>query len=100
MRRFRPQFTVRRLMIAVAVVSVLLGTLARLQSRSEFYRLASEAEAKSVLDVARSVASPLSQEDYARIRLKMVWHVSKMKIYSEASKRPWLPVAPIPPEPE
>lgn len=86
-------------MVVVASVSVALGNVRRLAARSEFYRLASEAESKNMLDVARLEPSPLSQAEYARVRPKMDWHVSKMRIYTEASKRPWLPVAPIQPEP-
>ena len=93
----RPRFTVRRLMIAVAVVAVLLGVVVGLKRRSDRFRAialryaAKHKEDRMAYDVVADEGRFLRRYDY---------HLSMQRKYEMATERPWLPVPPDPPEPE
>ena len=101
MRVPRVRFTVRRMMVAVAVVALVLGGVLRaldLARRSaEYRRKATEAEKHEKRLVSYSKRYP---ERAKRLRaLSGDWASVKEK-YHRAARYPWLPVAPDPPEPE
>jgi hypothetical protein len=87
----RVQFTIRRLMIAVALMALVAGLFAGLERR----RL-------RLLDVARVHADPIrvmtAETDIDRPEWQ--WHFAMYAKYSQAARRPWLPLAPDPPEPK
>jgi hypothetical protein len=90
MKFIRPRFTVRRLMVAVAIVAFVIATL----KRSEDYRRRAD-HFRSLQPDYISYQSALrdfwiKQEYYAQMEQK----------YRDAAWLPWLPVAPDPPEPE
>jgi hypothetical protein len=97
MRLPRVRFTVRRLMVAVAVVGVMLGAWgwlerrrARFEERMQFWYHQVEHPAYSDPKWHGSVT--LSPRDKLRARLA--------EKYRRAARYPFLPVAPDPPEPE
>jgi hypothetical protein len=111
MRIPRLRFTVRRLMLAVAVVAALLGC-ADLWRRREHYRRLAETHALSemvlrvdsvmargdptggpgvrLLDLSDSLEEAAKWADY---------HAGLRRKYERAARYPWLPVAPDPPPP-
>ncbi len=82
--RFRPRFTVRRLMMLVAVVGLLFGAYDQVR----MFRRAEEAEA--VMD------DPfLNDPDWNRRMIS--WFAAMKRKYREAAAHPRRPVAPDPP---
>jgi hypothetical protein len=109
MRVPRVRFTIRWLMIAVAVVGTVLGVV--LERRSRFLRLADYHRSQIVgahrvqalmrnggcvtfwMDAkGRTVSSPQEAKDR--------WHTELSSKYVLAARCPWLPVESDPPEPE
>ena len=118
----RVRFTVRRLMVAVAVVGIAFYGLVLWRRSAEYRRLADEAErsemkaivgAKQADAVAArfrrmpekvtsegvNLQSRYSAEGTHLRRLSQDRARAKIK-YRRAARYPWLPVAPDPPEPE
>jgi hypothetical protein len=89
----RVRFTVRRLMVAVAVVGITLGALAACRSRSARFR-----EIRDRHRAAMIVGFEAPGEAAPAARLD--WHRAIERKYEYAARHPWLPVAPDPPEPE
>lgn len=99
MRLPRPRFTVRRMMLAVALLAVLLGA-DKLRQQSAQYRERAEecaiyeTDSRGVLmdegDPDRRVFLAREAEYYSRLKAK----------YERAARYPWLPVKPDSPEPE
>ena len=93
----RVRFTVRGMMIAVAVVAVALGML--VERRQRFGRIASNHRNQAgrwFASLERSGGSgDLSYEGAI-----FGWHMKKHLKYEHAARYPWLPVAPDAPEPE
>jgi hypothetical protein len=82
----RPRFTVRTLMIAVAIVAVAAAIAVGLRRRSQrFMRLAYDHEDMSYTRPGDPVAS---------------YHDRLSWKYQQAARYPWLSVPPDPPEPE
>ena len=115
MRRVR--FTVRRMMLVVAVVGVILATASGIRRREQaFWRKADyhrkrywEWEGKSkvpqwfmhgidegVLANMLAKESPTGRHAYYMAK----YHGLLISKYMDAARSPWLPVAPDPPEPE
>jgi hypothetical protein len=94
----RVRFTVRRLMVAVAVAAVVLGGLAyaaRLaQLRRLYYRRATE------LRYAEQTYRHPSYRDEVQDVAAANRLGQMAEKYEKAADRPWLPVAPDPAEPE
>src|SRR4051794_8215587 len=93
----RPRFTVRRLMVAVAIVGLMLGLVILLHRRSSDYFLAARSEDAAIMVLADTLAVRPNDEASRR---KMKWHLRRFEIFERGYKRPWLPLRPIPPEPE
>jgi hypothetical protein len=77
-----PRFTVRRLMVAVAIVALPIGLWGRSMA---FARIAREHAAR--------------EKDFADARASS-YHWNLAVKYERAAMYPWLPVAPDPPEPQ
>lgn len=117
MRLPRVRFTIRRLMVVVAVVATVLAIGIELRGltvkrhynypirnrlewlvdrRDHFQRLANyhlekAGERHIILDSSDSGPHLTTRRGY--------WHYQLWKKYSDAAIRPWLPVAPDPPDP-
>jgi hypothetical protein len=119
MRFPRMRFTVRRLMIAVAVVAIAVWLPIILTRRAKYHRLAREFDAKATVARAFGPRGSL-HADAVDIRVGTVYvfqrepngapfdcvgahsdYYAAMKAkYERAARYPFLPVAPDPPEPE
>ena len=109
MRKPRPRLTIRRLMVAVAMMGVMLGLVVGLWHRSENYRrgaLTHAGEALLCEDAAWGVVRMTngSKEEAASqagaLLLLKAHHEAMREKYERAARHPWLPVAPDPPEPK
>ena len=104
MPRFR--FTIRRIMVAVAIVGVIVGLW---QRSAEFHRKAvalafSSWPQRLVPDRLPFIVIPemYRARDEKRRRLERweSWRIAMSAKYERASHYPWFPVAPDPPEPD
>jgi hypothetical protein len=94
----RPRFTVLRLMLVVAIVAVVLGARSWYEGRSARFREMARRYSKSWLENADIVVGDReSDETQAR---RSEHHRAMWEKYLRASRQPWLPVEPDPPEPE
>ena len=84
----RVRFTVRRMMVATAIAGLVLGLGGR---HAQFRRIAEFHSAKY-----RKLAYGSQIVRVFKIR----WHAAMAEKYAHASRYPFLPVAPDPPEPE
>jgi hypothetical protein len=91
MARFRPRFTVRRLMVAVAIFGVLLSVHVWINRRHSDFRHNRDKHVRIAL-------SEYEKEGRKTPKFNHHWEIAGK--YARASLRPWLPVAPDPPEPE
>ena len=91
MPRFR--FTIRRMMVAVAIVAVFQSWV---QRRSAYFW--ERAFSSFPLGVQRH-GRDASREDRPRT-LKGRYHFEMSEKYDQAASYPWLPIATDPPEPE
>ena len=88
------RFTVRRLMVAVAVVAVMLSILAELSRRRiQFGRMAAYHRRRR-----GSVVAPF---DFCHVgNEKQFFHAIMERKYMRARSSPWISVPPDPPEPK
>jgi hypothetical protein len=88
----RLNFTVRRMMLAVAVVATLLACRAWMIRRAARFR---DLSAYHTMEWERidTTGSP-------DVDARGEWHRAMGVKYRDASRRPWLPVEPDTPEPE
>jgi hypothetical protein len=93
MRLPRPRFTVRRLMAAVAVVGLMLGSSTWLGRRAASFREAAISHRAQAQHAGGSL-SPITGKLWGRYNEAMA------DKYEQAARHPWLPVAPDPPEPQ
>ncbi len=95
MRLPRPRFTVRRLMVAVAIVELIAGVLL---DRGRRFREMVDRHWKLWLEnPACVVDSRIPDEVQAR---RSEYDRAMGEKYEHAARYPWLPVAPDPPEPK
>jgi ribosomal protein L17 len=117
--RFLPRFTMRRLMVAVAIVGIVLSIESMRRRSSECRLIADESvdtanalvghcrEVNRMIEWARSEgtadykkwAQELETDNNATRKLEQFYRDLAAK-YERAARYPWLPVAPDPPEPE
>jgi hypothetical protein len=115
MRLPRPQITIRRLMIAVAIVGVLMGGLIEwnvLRQRALFYRKRARDHADMEMSLRLTAEGPggtnrvdISPGPGAPSNpfpiLVVIDHEARLRRkWEEAARYPWLPVEPDPPEPK
>ena len=82
----RVRFTVRRLMVAVAIVAVVSAMLIR----AAWFRALSDHHRSRII----LVGPPSPQLE------RTLYHMEMSNKYAKAASHPWLPVASDPPEPE
>jgi hypothetical protein len=91
--RLTPRITVRRLMVAVAIIGSALGITIE---RSERFRwIAIHHRAWVPKHVPPIKPFGMEDKDWRLIE----WHELMARKYAHAARYPWLPVAPDPPEP-
>ena len=93
----RPRFTLRWMMVAVAVSALMLGCWAVIvRRRDRFESLASFHRGMTGPMTIRTFApeAPIFETATGR------WHYELARKYDNAARYPWLPVSPDPPEPE
>ena len=90
MRLPRPRFTVRPLMVFVAIIAVAIYT-GMVFWRFETYAMRAAAHARRLN----------SGHSYIYDSADLIhWHEQMRLKYENAARNPWLPVAPDPPEPK
>ncbi len=106
MRLPRVRFTVRRMMVAVAIVALLLAWM---QMQKRMVELRKSYEFQSALHGGEEV---VEREGGLFIRFRggrrevkpnarrAAYHAAMRRKYERAARYPWLPVAPDPPMPE
>jgi hypothetical protein len=92
-----PRFTVRRLMVAVAIVGGLLGSGLWLGNRSLAFRRIADQHAAELWWFYTPPGVDPGPPGINSARDQ--WHADMMYKYRRAARYPWLPVAPDPPEP-
>jgi hypothetical protein len=90
MRLPRPRFTVRRLMVAVAIIAVATYT-GLVVWRIVTYSVRADAHARHL-----NSGHSFKYDSTDLIR----WHERMRFKYENAARNPWLPVGPDPPEPK
>jgi hypothetical protein len=108
-----PRFRLRTMMILVAVVGVIAGIgIVGERRRARFSELADQHR----LQVVNVLEGPTDYDGEFRgdpdvlnlemrpvtgvVRLRDLWHMAMARKYRRATRYPWLPVEPDPPEPE
>jgi Tfp pilus assembly protein PilE len=107
MRLPQSRFTIRRMMVAVAIVACLLAAAMAYRSYEGNRRIAKfEARANyhAMMDlmtrVERYGPTGAGYNDHIHVRTpRNDFHILMHKKYERAALNPWLPVAPDPPEP-
>ncbi len=108
MRLTAPRFTIRRWMVAVAVICVIcyLDVLHRrsasFQDRANWYRLQAGAESSMCSFIYRHKidADNLPMSESRKRRLRYIQHLRDLETkYRRAANHPWQPVSPDPPAP-
>jgi hypothetical protein len=88
------RFTVRRLMVVVAIVAIVFGVAELMKRRSMAFRLKAASHQRGLVIIGShryySDASPAVAE----------YHMKLVEKYEHAARYPWLPVEADPPEPE
>ena len=102
MRVPRVRFTVRRMMVAVAIVAIIMGAV-DLWQNSVSYRskIAHHAQMeRSSVFVIGGDDTPAAHEELARVsRAWTEHHATLRRKYERAAARPWKYVPPDPPDP-
>jgi hypothetical protein len=98
------RITIARMMAAVAIIALLLGAVAILRHRAHFQRLA-DFHAQAARQI-RPERGGIIGPDGAYTHLALAdprfanYHQDMAGKYQRAARKPWLPVAPDPPEPK
>jgi hypothetical protein len=106
MRVPRLRFTMRRLMVAVALLSLLLGLVARRQRLLRLSTYHAEQSYRTMIvqqsNLPAAVDSFGGQEPGAYLfpTPRSEWHTRMSMKYEVAASHPWLPVDPDSPPPE
>jgi hypothetical protein len=90
--RITPRFTMRRLMVAVAIFGSALGITIE---RSDRFRWIAVRHRAAVPQLPPIKPIGMPDKDWRLFE----WHQSMARKYEHAARYPWLPVAPDSPEP-
>ena len=93
MRLPRVRFTVRRMMVLVAILGLMIAAFER---RQRFGWIASEHRAHVPKHMFPTKPVGMGDKEWRPLE----WHESMARKYEYAASHPWLPVAPDPPEPK
>jgi hypothetical protein len=98
MRLPRVRFTVRRLMVAVAVAAIVFAACIWMHTRAVRFRRAAQSYREQLTEYMRR---PTARRRGHHIPDRRVvrYYVGMAEKYEYAGRHPWLPVAPDPPEP-
>jgi hypothetical protein len=103
MRLTLPRFTVRRLMVAVAIVALGVAavrlTLSMAALSDDYQRRALSHRIKVADDVFLMLRSPDDPRAGAWLQRRKAYRGAMAEKWNRAALFPWLPVAPDPPEP-
>jgi hypothetical protein len=95
------RFTVRRPIVAVAVVGILLGVGIEGERRRERFESRIKPHRDKLLTLVVSAYSNAAIEHYSEPdKRKYYYHYLMVAKYHWAARYPWFPVWPDPPEPE
>jgi hypothetical protein len=107
MRLRRVRFSIRRLLVAVALFALVFAgeeaTRRRWESLASVYRgKAGRCEHVALVALHSSDLEAARGNDSEMRKLKRIvdHHVALARKYQHAARRPWVPVAPDPPEPK
>ena len=104
MRLPRVRYTVRRMMVVVLIVAIMLAIHVTLQRRRVRFEQLSRYHIQSIRIESSCSWAPYEPEESDVLSDKAlwqaIWHAKLSRKYSEAARRPWLPVSPDPPQPE
>ena len=104
MRVPRVRFTIRRMMVLIAVIAVLMLGAVMLQRQAEFKRLA-EFHAREAFMISNSSHGTMIGADGMFVHVRVAptaaekYHESLAKKYEWAAGHPWAQVEPDPPKP-
>jgi hypothetical protein len=93
----RVRFTIRSMMAATVVVAVVAALTAR---ASHLKAVAKNHDSRTGEVVEVWACGPTSSRHSKEPSRRAVYHAKMRDKYLQAASRPWLPVAPDPPEPE
>jgi hypothetical protein len=108
MRLTPPRITVRWLMIAIAVVATLIGSVQLIRRRGQCllhatFHASQERNFQKDIDSppsGRASMSPATREEHERHdRARVPYHRELRWKYERAARYPWLTIEPDPPEP-
>jgi hypothetical protein len=108
MRSPREQFTARRMMVAMAIVGIVIGGVLKVpewleRSREYQLRLMDFSEIRNA-SLTAAIPDGIAPQDLEAYRLyqhrRWEWADRLAWKYARASRFPWLPIAPDPPEPK
>ena len=110
MKLHRARFTVRRMMVAVAIVGVIVGgwiEIAKGRRRARFDELSQEYYLRMLNCSVITYSGPggahfeeLVKAKEARNAKPLAYYAEMFRKYRSAARYPWLPVAPDPAEPQ
>jgi hypothetical protein len=108
MRFPRPRFTVRWMMAVVAIVGIVVGCGIECERRRlRFHKLCALYQAKILEHSTPSYFGPVDDHRHALYKAfsaknakSLAYYMKMANKYYLAELRPWLPVAPDPPEPQ
>lgn len=92
-----PRLTVRRLMVAVAMIAVFLGGAVWVRRRAEFARSRSADHRAMFFEVMHS---PEAVQNFEADKRIAKYHLEWEMKWDRAASRPWLPFEAEPPAPE
>jgi hypothetical protein len=99
-----PRFTVRRIMVAVAIVALIIWIHDLMERRSRLLKLTHIYICEQYLTdlelVHASVAGPSKAAELDAVRRRIEYNRSMVRKYTRAARYPWLPVEPDPPVPK
>ena len=87
----RVRFTIRRMLLAIAVVAVYLGWSRWIEKRSERFQALWNEHVNKIGEISSPKPRPDEVQGY--------YHLKMGEKYRAAINRPWFPVEPDPPEP-
>jgi hypothetical protein len=102
MRLPRVRVTIRRVMVAIAVMAVVFGVWVRRKQFLDRARYYADASLSPISDPPPPGDDALQEWESEQARQReRVEHFERLGLkYERAARYPWLPVAPDPPEPE
>jgi hypothetical protein len=99
------RFTIRRLMVGVAMAALLLGAIVGVENRRQRFLAIANIHRANLIAWEEVGSSEASRERFdisgRKVSLEADrWHLQMAEKYDRAARYPWLPVRPDPPEPE